>query len=59
MFFVVVQTHLPFTTLQDGVDVIICDLAFFGSEHVSGTVADDGQHLVLPQLVCTWIHKSP
>lgn len=52
------ETHLPFTSLQDGNNVVICDLTLLGSEHVCGAVADDGQHLVLAQLVGAWIHES-
>lgn len=52
------ETHLPFTPLQDGNNVVIGDLALLGSKHVCGAVADDGQHLVLAQLVGAWIHKS-
>lgn len=52
------ETHLPFTSLQDRNNVVICDLALFGSKHVCGSVTDDGQHLILSQLVGAWIHKS-
>lgn len=52
------ETHLPFTSLQDRNNVVICDLALLGSKHMCGTVADNGQHLILAQLVSTWIHKS-
>lgn len=52
------QTRLPFTTLQNGIDVIIRYLAVFGSKHVCGAVTDNGQHLILPQFVCTGIYKS-
>lgn len=52
------ETHLPFTSLQDCNNVVISDLALLGSKHVCGSVTDDGQHLVLAQLVGTWIHKS-
>lgn len=53
-----VDAHLPFTSLQDCIDVVIRDLALLGGEHVCGAVADDGQHLVLAQLVGARIHES-
>lgn len=53
-----VNAHLPFTSLQDCINVVIRDLALLGGKHVRGAVADDGQHLVLAQLVSARIHKS-
>lgn len=50
-------THLSFTALQDCINVVVCDLALLGGEHVRGAVADNRQHLVLTQLVCTRIHQ--
>ena len=58
-FALISQTHLPFTSLQDCINVIICDLTLFGGEHMCGTMTDDGQHLILAQLVSARIHKSP
>lgn len=51
------QPNLSFSPLQDGINVIICDLTLFRSKHMRGTVANDGQHLIFPQLVCTRVHK--
>lgn len=53
------RTHLPLAPLQDGVDVIVCDLALLGGEDVRGAVPDDREHLVFAQLVGARIHKSP
>lgn len=44
----VVYTHLSLPPFQDSINVIVCDLALFGGEHMRGTVPDDGQHFVLP-----------
>jgi len=53
------EAHLPLALLQQGVDVVVGDLALLGGEDVGGPVADDGQHLVLAQLVGTRVHESP
>lgn len=50
--------YLLFTSLQDDIDVFISNLTLLGREDVSGTVTNDGQHLVFAQLVHARIDQS-
>ncbi|RUS91447.1 hypothetical protein EGW08_000771, partial [Elysia chlorotica] len=46
-----VSRYLLFSSSQNGVYVLVCDLTVLGGKHVTGSVADHVEHLVLPKLV--------
>lgn len=49
--------YLLLSSLQDGINVFIGDLTLLRGEHMSGTMSNDGQHLIFTQFAHIWIDQ--
>ncbi len=51
------MSYLLLSSLQDGINVFIGNLTLLRGEHMSGTMSNDGQHLVFAKLARVWIDQ--